>query len=162
MKTTIDCVKIGISKILGGAGSGNFNHEGRPGEVGGSAAAEAEASRFDQGKGGLKFEYVPIENVRSTFITNRPINYSKIENIKRTIQSGKNLKPLIATSLKGQAGLAHIEDGHHRVLALQQLGVKKIPMYIVNPEIHNMNNPTGQNFSYMYKTSNIKVPTGYG
>ena len=34
--TTLECTRRAITKTLGGSGSGNFGHEGRPGEVGGS------------------------------------------------------------------------------------------------------------------------------
>lgn len=34
----------------GGAGSGNFNHEGRPGEVGGSGSGDGQAKITDYNK----------------------------------------------------------------------------------------------------------------
>lgn len=113
---TMDEAKKGLNGLLkelshpephkqGGPGSGNFGHEGRPGEVGGSGPG-----------GSLKID---VEDSAS--------DRAGVEMYKSRISRGEKISPVLVD----KDDPTHVVDGNHRALAYRELD-KSIPTVSVD------------------------------
>lgn len=120
-------------------------------------AAQEEAKNIAGDKGGVVFRHVPIEKVRVDMDTNRTLDPAKVDSIAEDIKNQGSVKPVLVHSIAGSGGAVHVEDGHHRVAALVKGGAIHIPVYEVNPEVHDAYNKDSNGFVEKYQNSKVRA-----
>lgn len=99
---------------------------------------------------GTTLERVPISDLKAGFTSNREISVKKVNAIKADIQSTGKVKPLFADDLS-------TVDGHHRLIALHQLGITEIPVYKFKGDLTVIDPAERKALAKSYLANNSKV-----
>ncbi len=79
----------------------------------------------------------------------------RVEEYKARIENGGQIEPLIL--MRDENGNLSVEDGKHRLQAMNELGVKQAPAYVVTPE--RLKQVIGETSAAMPENATIDIPT---
>lgn len=92
--------------------------------------------------------YIPINRIRTPYQTDEAINKAKVASIEKLIRSQEELPPLII-------GYNYdLHDGHHRLVASQNLGLTHVPCVVRGLEADKIADAVAQ-YRSLYKSTNI-------
>ena len=139
-----DFDSISVEKLAkGGEGSGNFGHEGRPGEVGGSGEGGGKVNWDAKGLGGVPLQQGEEYYYRATRMS--PSEYLNLaanvqgmpnttEYIKGKMEEGAPIAPPfldVKWDEENQRWITTGHEGRHRALAASVLGETSIPVHLL-------------------------------
>lgn len=139
-----------LLRVLGGKGSGNFGHAGRPGEQGGSSANPVAISDAVASHKGM--EMVAIKDLIGMRTQDRRVEGKSEMNmteptetllprLTKELKDGAAIQEPLTMAYDREAGKALLMDGNTRLAAIEDAGFTHAPVVISRQSLHGFGRP---------------------